>query len=72
MNGMFWDQVICNAKIEETTEKGAKTFTRCEGIMLPLKRGTGQVYNEVSKTTQYFGDSEIWKCSNPECGREVK
>jgi ribosomal protein L37AE/L43A len=60
VNGMFWDQVICDTKLEEITEKGNKTFTRCEGVMLPITHLTPHP-ERLS--------INIWKCHK--CGREV-
>lgn len=69
MNGMFWDQVVCNAKIEETTEKGSKTWSRCDGVMLPIYRqatydSTGLAIIRTNEPVS------LWKCHK--CGREVK
>lgn len=65
MNDMPWDNVICDARVEEVTAKGDKVFIKCEGVMLPVDR---YVFNNgyIATSVVYT----IWICHK--CGKEVK
>ena len=68
MNDMPWENVICEAKKEETTEKGSKVFIQCDGVMLPVDR----IERNYGLETGNYVDTKmrIWVCHK--CGREVK
>jgi hypothetical protein len=63
MNEMPWENVICEAKIEETTQSGAKVTMKCDGVMLPIRKADGAL-NGVP--VEWL----IWKCHK--CGRAVE
>lgn len=64
MNGMFWDQVVCDAEpsMAEKQQWGDKA-KRCDGILMPITRKP-----DPDRACQYV--ESFWKCSR--CGREVK
>lgn len=68
MNSMPWENVICEAKIEETTQSGAKVTIKCDGVMLPIE-SWDRCHRVVSPPS--IPQNELyWKCHK--CGREVK
>ena len=61
------DPVECGSKLEQTTEKGAKVFIMCEGILLPIQH-KDSIRDE--KQNWHVTSISFWKCSK--CGREVR